>query len=199
MVKNHPEKGSQTKVEPIRRKADIDRIKTLLQDQPRNLALYVLGINSNLRASDLVRITVDQVIGIGPRESFEIREKKTGKLRRITLNNGTHSALRNWIEVGNLRSGDPLFKSQRNGSDNTGRLTVSSVNRLVKRWCYEIGLQGNFGSHTLRKTWGYHAWKAGVDLPRLMTCFNHSSQQQTLNYLCIQNKEIQEVYLQVEL
>ena len=47
----------------------------------------------------------------------------------------------------------------------------------------------------LRKTWGYHQRVTfGVDLPRLMVCFNHSTQRQTLDYLCIQPEEIKDVY-----
>jgi integrase len=74
-------------------------------------------------------------------------------------------------------------------------LTVPSVIRLVKAWCKAINLQGNFGSHTLRKTWGYHQRVTfGTDIPRLMICFNHSSQRQTLDYLCVQPEEIKDVY-----
>lgn len=187
-------KGGSCKVEPIRSQKDIDRIKDLLKDQPRNLALFMFGINTNLRASDLIRITVGQVSGLKPGDSFEIREQKTGKLRRITLNNGLHQAVNAWLNAADPDDAEPLFRSQRSSS-----LTVSSVHRLVKGWCRQIGLRGNYGSHTLRKTWGYHAWKKGIDIPRLMVIFNHSSQKQTLDYLCIQAEEIREVYLKVEL
>jgi len=183
-----------TKVEPIRHKSDIERIKAMLLEQPRNLALFSFGINTNLRASDLTRVIVKQVENLHSGDSFEIRETKTGKTRWITLNKGVHQIIRDWIRVADLKAADPLFISQRECA-----LTVSSVNRLVKSWCRQIGLKGNYGSHTLRKTWGYHAYKAGIDLPRLMTCFNHSNQKQTLDYLCIQDSQIQEVYLQVEL
>jgi site-specific recombinase XerD len=85
---------------------------------------------------------------------------------------------------------DYLFQSQRRHV-----LTTPSVHKLVKGWCNEINLKGNYGSHTLRKTWGYHQRVTfGVDLPRLMACFNHSTQRQTLDYLCIQPEEIGDVY-----
>jgi integrase len=75
-------------------------------------------------------------------------------------------------------------------------MTVSYLNRLVKGWCKQINLKGNYGSHSLRKTWGYHQRKTfGVDIPTLMTCFNHSTQRQTLDYLCIQPEEVQSVYM----
>ncbi len=190
---NHPSKGSRIKVEPIRKQADIKYIKSMLADQPRNLALFTLGINTNLRASDLVNIRVNQVDAVAPGESFEIREQKTGKIRRITLNPKTFNVIQPLIDAAS-NPADPLLKSKKGTV-----LTVSSVNRLVKGWCRAAGLRGNYGSHTLRKTWGYHAWKAGIDLPRLMVIFNHSSQKQTLEYLCIQESQIQEVYLRVEL
>ena len=182
------------KVEPIRRKADIDRIKANLATQPRNLALFTFGINTNLRASDIIRITVKQVRGIEPGSTIEIVEKKTKKPRCITLNPGTVSAVKGWLKVRGEKPG-PLFLSQRNGK----AICVTSVHRLVKAWCAQINLRGNYGSHTLRKTWGYQAWRVGIDLPRITIIYNHTSQKQTLQYLCIQEKEIQEVYLKVEL
>jgi hypothetical protein len=74
-------------------------------------------------------------------------------------------------------------------------LTVPSVHRLVKGWCRDINLKGNYGSHTLRKTWGYHQRVTfGVGLPELMVAFNHSTQRQTLDYLCVQPEEIKNIY-----
>jgi integrase len=189
-----------TKVEPIRHRADINRIKSMLSNQPRNLALFTFGINTNLRVSDLIRISIDQVKYIQPGEDFEILEKKTGKCRRLTFTRGIHHPIQKLIKTVKFEIGSPIFFSQRPGRSNRSRyLTVSSINRLVKGWCHQIGLKGNYGGHTLRKTWGYHAYKTGIDLSQLMTCFNHSNQKQTLDYLCIHDSQRQEVCLQVEL
>ena len=69
------------------------------------------------------------------------------------------------------------------------------MNNLVKKWCRKINLKGNYGSHTLRKTWGYHQRVTfNVGIPVLMECFNHSTQKQTLDYLCVQPEEIKSVY-----
>ena len=184
---NHPKKGDSIKVEPIKDLKDVRLIKKLLQDRPRDLALFVLGCNTNLRASDLLRLTVDLVRDASPGDTIEIKEKKTGKARRVTLNGAAVDAIRGWLAV--HPGGDALFVGQR------GPLTVSTVHGLVKQWCREINLRGNYGSHTLRKTWGYHQRVTfGVDLPRLMVCFNHSTQRQTLDYLCVQPEEIKDVY-----
>ena len=190
---NHPKKGTHIKVEPIRKVKDITLIKKLLSDKPRDLALFTLGINTNLRASDLLGLTVGQVKYLNEGDHLEIKEKKTGKSRLITLNKACANALQSLLQVGGYLDQDCLFKSQRGAV-----LTVSTVNNMVKAWCKEINLRGNYGSHTLRKTWGYHQRVTfGTDLPRLMVCFNHSTQKQTLDYLCIQADEIKDVYMNV--
>jgi len=84
--KNHPRKGSRIKVEPIRDVKDIRAIKKLLDGNPMYSALLTLGINTNLRASDLLRITAGKVRGLKAMDEIELKEKKTGKTRRITLN-----------------------------------------------------------------------------------------------------------------
>jgi integrase len=186
---NHPERGSQIKVEPIRKKKDIQAIKKMLSDNPRNQALFTIGINTNLRASDLLSIKAGQVRDLKPGDSIQVKEKKTGKFRTITLNKACTGAIHKLLQTRPYKDGEPLFVGQR------GSLTVPSVVRLVKSWCRAINLKGNYGSHTLRKTWGYHQRVSfGTDIPRLMICFNHSSQRQTLDYLCVQPEEIKDVY-----
>ncbi len=190
---NHPQKGSKIKVEPIKKRKDIETIKKLLQDKPRDLALFTIGINTNLRASDLLRLKVSQVRHLNPQKGeneIEIVEKKTKKSRRITMNKTCIETIQNLLRSDTYNDSDHLFKSQRGEV-----LTVPSTHRLVKSWCKAINLKGNYGSHTLRKTWGYHQRVTfGVDLPRLMVCFNHSTQRQALDYLCIQPEEIKDVY-----
>ncbi|MFH1991947.1 MAG: tyrosine-type recombinase/integrase [Pseudomonadota bacterium] len=152
--------------------------------------MFTIGINTNLRASDLLRLKAGQVKDLKAGDTVEIREKKTGKARRITLNKTCINAIKSLLATKAYQDDDYLFQSQLRHV-----LTVPSVHKLVKSWCSEINLKGNYGSHTLRKTWGYHQRVTfGVDLPRLMVCFNHSTQSQTLDYLCIQPEEIKDVY-----
>lgn len=42
-----------------------------------------------------------------------------------------------------------------NGLRGPAALKVPTLNNLVKDWCSQANLKGNYGSHTLRKTWGY--------------------------------------------
>jgi integrase len=187
---NRPQKGSKIKVEPIRKRKDIETIKKLLADKPRDLALFTMGINTNLRASDLLRLKVGDVRDLKGNDEVEIKEKKTGKHRRITMNKACISSIKTLLASKPYEDSDYLFQSQR-----AEVLTVPSVHRLVASWCKAINLKGNYGSHTLRKTWGYHQRVSfRTDLPILMECFNHTTQKQTLDYLCIQAEEIKNVY-----
>ncbi|WP_289022713.1 tyrosine-type recombinase/integrase [uncultured Desulfobacter sp.] len=189
---NHPKKGSHISVEPIRRQKDIKLIKKILQDSPRNLCLFILGINTNLRASDLLKIKVEQVRHLQPGEEISLKEKKTQKQRRINLNRACIEAIQNLLK--SIKYEDDGFLFQSNRKDKHA-LTVSSLSTLVKKWCKDINLKGNYASHTLRKTWGYHQRVTfGVGIPELMVCFNHTSQKQTLDYLCVQPEEIKNVY-----
>jgi integrase len=189
---NHPPKGSSIKVEPIKSKKHIQTIKKLLADKPLDYALFTVGINTNLRASDLLRIKVGQVKDLKPNDEIVLNEKKTRKERRINLNKACILAIKRLLASREYSDKDYLFTGQR------GVLTVPTVNAKVKAWCRAINLKGNYGSHTLRKTWGYHQRVSfGTDLPTLMECFNHSTQKQTLAYLCVQPEEIKNVYVNV--
>lgn len=180
------------KVEPITDLKDIQTIKKLLKDKPRDYCLFVLGINTNLRASDLRRIKVGQVEDATEGSELVLKEQKTKKERRITLNKAACDAIHKLLEASDLQPEDDLFTSQR------GTLTVQSIHRLVKSWCKAINLKGNYGSHTLRKTFGYHQRvQLNTSIPELMVMFNHSTQKQTLDYLCIQDEEIKGAYLKL--
>ena len=186
---NHPKKGSTTKVDPIKSTKNIQTIKKQLADNPLDYALFVVGINTNLRASDLLSIKVHQVKDLNPNDEIVLNEKKTKKPRRITLNKTCISAVQGLLASQEYSDKDYLFKGQR------GVLTVPTVNAKVKSWCRAINLKGNYGGHTLRKTFGYHQRvRFGTDLPTLMEIFNHSTQKQTLAYLCVQPDEIRNVY-----
>ncbi len=186
---NHPKLGSRITVEPIRDLRIVKEIKDMLFDKPLYYCFFVLGINTNLRASDLLAIKMGQVAGLNPMDDLVLKEKKTGKERRITLNNLCIQAIRGLILTLGYDPQKALFTGQR------GVLTVPSVSGMVKDWCRMVGLKGNYGSHTLRKTWAYHQYKTfGVPVPIMMKCLNHSSERQTLAYIGIQPEEMKGVY-----
>lgn len=212
--RNHPQKGSTTTVEPIRDKKDIKLIRLLLADKPRDLVLFTVGINTNLRASDLLRITVGQVRYLSPGDHFTMREMKTGKLREVTISGPVLDIIKKLLAtMPEARDNDLLFQSRvkstrqevvkelkRKGTvvrqPLAGEITVPHLNRMVKSWCNAAKVRGNFGAHTLRKTFGFmQRTEFHVPTSILMECFNHSSEKQTLRYLGIQREEVRNVFL----
>jgi integrase len=188
---NRPQKGSSIKVEPIRKKSEVRRIKELLSKNPTHLCLFTVGINTGFRCSDLLRITVSMVKDLHIGGEISIKEKKTGKLRKVNLNEEVINSIKGLLESKDYSDDDFLFTNQRGNVFST-----PYVSTMVKGWCQKVGLKGNYGSHTLRKTFGYRQRKEfGVSLPLLVDIFNHSSQKQTLDYLCIQPSEKKNVYM----
>lgn len=190
---NHPLKGSTTRVDPIRSERDIKNIKKLLSDHPRNYCLFTFAINVNLRASDLLKVKVGDVRSLRVGEHFTIREKKTGKERNITLNCSVHDSIQKLLAtMPDAEDHEPLFQSRKGKQ----ALCVPYFSGLVKRWCREINLKGNYAAHSLRKTWGYMMRTVhNIGIPVLMEIYNHSTQKQTLTYLGIQPSEIVDCYM----
>lgn len=186
---NHPKLGSKIKVAPIRTKVAIANIKKILADRPLYACLFTLGINTAYRANELLSIRVKQVRGLQPGDILELKQSKTDKYRLVALNKTAIAAVNGLLQVRTYTDEDYLFTGQRGTV-----LTVSSVSRLVKGWCESVGLKENYGSHTLRKTWGYWQYERGTSLPLLMEAFGHSSQQQTLQYLCVPSKDVRQIF-----
>ncbi len=184
---NHPRKGSSIKVEPIRKLEDIKAIKQLLQKRPRDLLLFTMGINNGLRIGDILKLKAGQVQELKPGDVLWIREQKTDKDNVLLINRAVHKALEKYLAGADPGPGDFLFRS-RKGS---GPLSVSAANHLVKSWCRAINLRGNYGTHSLRKTFGYiQRIKYGVGFEVLCKRFNHSSPTVTMRYLGIEDKEV---------
>jgi len=184
--KNHPKKGARTAVDPIRSRKDINSISKLLTDKPRDLLLFKMGINNGLRTGDLLGLKVNDVRKMKPGDSISIREKKTGKANVLMVNKAVYKALKGYLEKENPDDRDYLFPSQKGG-----HLQPLAVNKLMKKWTSAINLGGNYGCHTLRKTFGYiQRTEFGVGFDVLCKRFNHSSPAITMRYLGIEDKEV---------
>lgn len=189
---NHPKPGSSTRVEPIRDPKDIWAIKKLLGDKPRDLLLFTMGINNGLRTGDLLRLRVGDVKYAKPGEYITIKESKTGKGNVLMVNKSVHGALKNYLEKVKPQDEDFLFASRKG----EGPVTTGAVNRIVKQWARAINLKGNYGAHSLRKTFGFiQRTKFGVAFELLTKRFNHSNPSTTMRYLGIADREINGILL----
>ena len=188
--KNHPKKGSTTLVQPIRDEKNIKAIRKILSDEPRNHLLFVLGINNGLRTGDLLKLKVEDVKGLKEGDSINIKEGKTGKPNILVINKTVHKVLGQYLTESKLDYDDYLFKSRKGHKP----ITIQAVNLLIKGWTASINLKGNYGAHSLRKTWGYFQRKVfGVGFEVICKRYNHASPAVTMRYLGITDKEVQNI------
>ena len=191
MNKNHPKKGSRITVDPIRKIKDIKKIKRKLKSHPRDLLLFTLGVNNGLRISDLLNLKVGDVRGLAVGETFQVIEKKTGKQNVLMVNKETKRVLDAYLGQAGPGDEEYLFKS-RKGENNP--ITKSYVNQKVKEWTK--GMRGNYGTHSMRKTFGYvQRMYFGVGFEVLCKRFGHSNPSVTMRYLGIEDKEVNGILL----
>lgn len=185
-------------VEPIRDLSKLVEIKRRLQrSNPRDYLLFTLGINTALRVGDLLGLHVRDVIDEheAVREFVTLREQKTGKDKRVKLNDAATEALEYFLEQTKPNRDDPLFKSLRTGK----ALTRVQAWRLINGWAREAGIADRIGTHTLRKTWGYQARQKGVPLELIQKKLGHSAPSITRRYIGITADEIEQVENEVNL
>ncbi len=189
---NHPKKGSRIAVDPIRQIKDIKAISKMTSGNPRDHLLFVMCINNGLRACDLVRVKVVDLRYLMVGDTLTIKESKTGKDNILVVNKTVYKALQTYIETVRPDDDAYLFASRKGES----HLQSQAVSKLVKKWTRAINLKGNYGAHTLRKTWGYiQRTMHGVGFEIICKRYNHSSPAITMRYLGIQDKEVHGVLM----
>ena len=184
-------------VQPIRDLKKIDTIKKLLKQQNlRDYCLFVLGINSGLRISDLLKLRISDVSEKGKiKDRIRLREKKTNKFKDFPLSNSTKSALKEYLKTREYNENEPLFISRKN----KGFLLRQQAYKIINDVAKSVGIKEKIGTHTLRKTFGYHAYNNGYDITLIQKLFNHSSPAVTLRYIGITQDEMDDVYLSLDL
>ncbi|KGG79384.1 recombinase XerD, partial [Caloranaerobacter azorensis H53214] len=109
------------------------------------------------------------------------------------LNNALRKAIKIYIKNKNLSYEDYFFPSSKGG--HIGRIQAY---RVLKEAANVIGIE-NFGTHSLRKTWGYWTYKVSrYNIGLIMDTFNHSSQKITLRYIGVNQDQKDELYSLVQ-
>lgn len=179
--------------QPIRRIEEIQNLKEyfLNKGEVRNYVLITMGINTALRISDLLELCWKDVWNYATncfKQRLIIEEKKTKKQQIIYLNAACINALRLLREhaENHVDAEQYLFQSRVGKNQHIGRNRAYS---LIKHAWIELGYEGNISCHSLRKTFGYHAWQNGVSPAIIMTIYNHSSMEITKRYLAIEQDD----------
>ena len=168
-------------VEPIRNKKDIQKIEKILAKQgARELLLFVIGTNCGLRISDILNLNVGDVRN---KSHIQITEKKTGKFKKFPINAKLKPLLEEFIK--SRKNDEPLFLSHWGH-----RLDRVTAYYIIRNACKKAKLQEKIGTHSMRKSFGYHHYQQFKDVVILQKIFNHSSPQITLRYIGIEQDEI---------
>ncbi|GGD05308.1 site-specific integrase [Pontibacillus salipaludis] len=163
-------------VQPIRDPLMIKKIKDyFLADNERNYMLFVMGINTGLRISDILQLQVKDVTGM----HINLREQKTRKRKKIRITPQLRREIKWYVE--DKQSDDYLFKSRKGDNQPIGR---SMAYKILRKAADKFKLQ-EIGTHTLRKTFGYHFYLQTKNTAMLQELFNHSSEKITLIYIGI--------------
>lgn len=172
-------------VEPIRELKNVRKIERLLAKQSeRDLLLFTLGINCGLRISDILTLDVSDVKN---KNYIQVVEKKTGKFKKFPINSKLKPMFEKFTK--NRLDEEPLFLSKFGN-----RMERTAAYRIINLSCKKIGIEGLIGTHTLRKTFGYHHYQKFKDVVILQKIFNHSSPFITLRYIGIEQDEIFQSY-----
>jgi integrase len=208
---------------PIRDVKKIIAMRKILRangkNGPRDEALFVMGINTALRISDLLALRVADVTDSRgkPAAAVELKEKKTGKTKIFPLNRVVLDVLSEYMKFLKERKGfdlnSPLFPSRQgkenvsDASDESGVSGKSGSPGSICRWRARqilaeageaVGLE-RIGTHSLRKTFGYHVYQKTGNLGLVQKLLNHSSSADTLRYIGIDREQMDNTYLELNL
>ncbi len=185
-------------VQPLRERRQIDAVKLYLRNHPRNslsahplryYMIWLFGIHTGLRISDIIPLRVCDVMY---RTHVSIHEKKTGKTRLFRISSSLQLELEDYC-----RGMDPdayLF-----GNSQGGHLHRVVVWREINIACRAVGITDRVGTHTMRKTFGYHLYQKTKDVALLQMILNHSHPSVTLRYIGIQQDRIDAAIMELAL
>ncbi len=170
-------------------KKQIQTLRKVLDDHPRDLALLNTAVDSCLRSSDLLNLKVEDVkTNWGEiREKIEVRMVKTQKRVRCLFSDATQECLDRWIRVSEKDFGDYLFTPIRGGKKPIGGL---AYRKIVKGWCISCGWdESYYSTHSLRRTLPSHIYNETKDLRSCQIYLGHDSPASTAVYLGVEEQD----------
>ena len=170
-------------------KKQIQTLRKVLIDNPRDLALLNTGVDTALRGGDLLSLKVSDVkTAWGEiRESFYVKMKKTNKRVLCELSNHSIESLDKWFGISQKDSGDFIFTSLRGGSK---AITTVQLRRIIKGWCNECGWDVSFfSSHSIRRALPSEVYKQTKDLRSCQILLGHTNVGNTAHYLGVEEED----------
>lgn len=189
--------------QPIRSIEDLNNIKNFyktISPNSRNYLLIVFGLNTALRISDELSLKWKDVFDFTYMEfksHINLREKKTSKPTQIYMNEQVILALNMYKNsLSDIKPDDYIFMGSKSEYSPLSRVQAF---RIIKKAVSYYNISIHISCHSLRKTFGYHAWKQGASPVVLMSIYNHSSYAITKRYLGIEQDDKDEIYKKITL
>lgn len=171
----------------------------------RNKMMFLIGINLGIRASDLCGLRYNFFMNNDGtfKEFYSLQPKKTkqtGKFVKLYFNQAVKKAITDYIEEYPIQDmNDYMFKSRKGD----GSITERSLWKIIVDVADDAQLESNYGSHSLRKTFGYWVWHNAEDknkaLVTLQVIFNHSSTAITAKYIGLTDEEVSDAFNSLDL
>ncbi len=178
-------------VEPIRDKRIIAVMKQELKERgEKYYIMFLVGINLGLRINEILSLRVGDVKG---RRETVVYQKKTGKEVAVAFNDELYNALSEYCRGRNDE--EALIPHRSNKYKSIGRVWAYKV---LKSTAERFGIE-HIGTHTLRKTCGYHFYNQTKDIATLMVWFNHDNEADTLRYIGITRERIRRAMVDFKL
>lgn len=194
-VKRRTTVGANGTVDPIRKKEDILKIAQYFYDkgQLRNAAMFIIGCNIGLRGKDFCAIKIGDIPESGV---YRLKERKTGKYRTVVLNNFAMQCYRELVaSIPNHTDETPLFISQKGENQSIER---SSFARILRNAGKDLNLPYKLGTHSMRKTFGYHLFMDNQQSPEILAylqeMFGHTNSRVTLRYIGLEEEKRNKLY-----
>ncbi|WP_353895329.1 tyrosine-type recombinase/integrase [Priestia megaterium] len=147
----------------------------------RDYFLFLFGINTGLRISDILPLLVKDVRN---KTQIIITEKKTKKIRSIYINEILKEEVNKY--TASMKDDDFLFPSKKGNS----YITPTQAYRRLQKAAEIVGIE-HTATHSLRKTFGYHHYKKHGNLTILKDFFSHASTSITKRYIGITDDELE--------
>lgn len=175
-------------VEPIREREWLDEFANHLKNKNiRDYVLFMVGINTGLRISDILPLKKRDVMGT----HISLFEKKTGKQKRFIISPSLRKVLD--VYVKDLKNQDYLFLSQKKTAAGKPKpIDRTTAYRILQSAAEEIGYKEPIGTHSMRKTFGYNYYEKYKEVASLMKIFNHTKETTTLFYIGVGQDDLDE-------
>lgn len=185
-------------VDALRDLEQINAMKNhLMEHSYRDYLLFVVGINTGLRISELLLIKVKELFnGDGEMKDFyHYSELESERRKSVYLNKRVKEAVNSYLDQVNSEQQIYLFQSRKFKQP----ITRQQAYRIIHDAAVKVGVEGKIGTNSLAKTFGYHAFKQGVSIALLQKHFNHSTPSETLKFLGITKEDLITTQIDVNL